>query len=530
VSPVRQSVPFPGWVLIGSLALAVCAPLSAQDFRLKLPKRSHPTPVQALNQDGVKAIDKHNYEKAKKLFYKAYLLDPNDPFTLNNLGYIAELDGDLDRAQRFYSLAAEQPSEAVIEKASNPDLKGKQVADVAGNAVDRQMEINRNNVYAMGLLIKDRAPEADLVLQKALSLDPQNPFTLNNLGFAKEKEGELEQAMKYYGQAAATGSNEPVIVTINKDWRGKPIREIADNNAKSVKKELEHGENDDTRVARLNLRGVSAINRNDRKLARQYFEHAYKLDPNNAFTLNNMGYIAEMDNDRETAEFFYGKAREGNRSDAKVALATRRDMEGQRMGAVAAVNDQTISDAQQRDLEARRRQGGAVALLKRDNSKVVEPDQPLHPSSRETTAPVLLPNETPAAATTPANGTQPSNGQPIFETTPNIIEPLPENQQPPAAGSQPQAQPEQNVIPPLPDNQQPPASNQPQAQPEQNVIPPLPDNQQPPSAQPNGQQSAPPSNPPASNTQSQPQNGVIPPLPENQQPPNAGTQKTPPRR
>ena len=108
----------------------------------------------------------------------------------------------------------------MIDRASNPDLKGKEVADVAGNAVDQKMEINRNNVYAMGLLMKDRAPEADLVLQKALALDPRNPFTLNNLGFAKEKEGELEQAMKYYNQASATGSNEPVIVTINKDWRG----------------------------------------------------------------------------------------------------------------------------------------------------------------------------------------------------------------------------------------------------------------------------------------------------------------------
>jgi Flp pilus assembly protein TadD len=502
VSPVRQS--FPGrWILIGSLALAVSAPLFAQDVRIKLPKRSKPTPVQALNQDGVKAIEKHNYERAKKLFYKAYLLDPNDPFTLNNLGYIAELDGDLDRAQRFYSLAAEQPSEAVIERSSNPDLKGKEVADVAGNAVDRQMEINRHNVYAMGLLIKDRAPEADLVLQKALALDPQNPFTLNNLGFAKEKEGELEQAMKYYSQASATGSNDPVIVTINKDWRGKPIREIAENNAKAVRKELTKGETADTRVARLNLRGVSAINRNDRKLARQYFEQAYKLDPNNAFTLNNMGYAAEMDNDRETAEYFYGKAREGNRSDSKVALATRKDMEGQRMGAVAAVNDQTISDAQQRDLEARRRQGGTVALLKRDNSKVVEPDKAVHPSTRETSEPVLLPNES-APSTSRATGSQPSGqpagGQPIFETIPTIMEPLPENQQPPNAGGQP-------------GSTQP--NNQPQAQPEQNVIPPLPDNQQPPSAQPNGQ------------PQVQPEQKVIPPLPDNQQPQNESAQKPP---
>lgn len=510
MSPVRQSLPFSvRWILVGSLALAVSAPAFAQEIRLKFPKRSHPTPVQALNQDGVKAIERHNYERAKKLFYKAYLLDPNDPFTLNNLGYIAELDGDLDRAQRFYSLASQQPSEAVIERASNPDLKGKEVADVAGNAIDQEMEINRNNVYAMGLLMKDRAPEADLVLQKALALDPRNPFTLNNLGFAKEKEGELEQAMKYYNQASATGSNEPVIVTINKDWRGKPIREIADNNAKAVRKELERGEATDTKIARLNLRGVSAINRNDRKLARQYFEQAYKIEPDNAFTLNNMGYVAEMDNDRETAEFFYAKAREANRSEAKVALATRRDMEGQRMGAVAAVNDQTISDAQQRDLEARQRQGGTVALLKRDNSKVVEPDQPVHPSTRESAEPVLLPNDNHAPASPASSGAQPSNGQPIFETTPNIMEPLPDNQQPPNASGQPAG-----------------SSTQPQVQPEQNVIPPLPDNQQPPVP---GSQS---STPPATNQQTQPQGGVLQPLPDNQQPPNAdtGTPQKPPQK
>ena len=42
-------------------------------------------------------------------------------------------------------------------------------------------------------------------------------------------------------------------------------------------------------MARLNTRGVAAINRNDYKLARSYFEQAYELDPKNAFALNNMG-------------------------------------------------------------------------------------------------------------------------------------------------------------------------------------------------------------------------------------------------
>src|SRR4051812_45180701 len=139
----------------------------AGDIHLKLPKKSHPTPVQKLNQDGVKAVEKHDYKKAKKLFYQAYLLDPDDPFTLNNLGYMAELDGEIDRAQRYYALAAEQNSDAVVDRATIKKAEGKAVAQVAGSAADDQMRVNRLNVYAIGLLEKDRAPEADVALQKA---------------------------------------------------------------------------------------------------------------------------------------------------------------------------------------------------------------------------------------------------------------------------------------------------------------------------------------------------------------------------
>src|SRR5437660_1171216 len=92
------------------VVLAVCA--ARADVRLSIPKRTKPSPVQQLNRDGVRAVQKRDYAKAKRLFYKAYLLDPNDPFTLNNLGYIAELDGELDRAQRYYALAAELSSDA----------------------------------------------------------------------------------------------------------------------------------------------------------------------------------------------------------------------------------------------------------------------------------------------------------------------------------------------------------------------------------------------------------------------------------
>jgi Flp pilus assembly protein TadD len=43
----------------------------------------------------------------------------------------------------------------------------------------------------------------------------------------------------------------------------------------------------------LNLRGVSALNHNDPQSAQKFFNDAYKLDPSNAFTLNNIGYVAK---------------------------------------------------------------------------------------------------------------------------------------------------------------------------------------------------------------------------------------------
>ena len=81
-----------------------------KDIRITFPKHSELTPVQRLNREGVEAVRKHEYEKAEAIFYKAYLYDAADPFTLNNLGYISELQGKLDRAQKFYTLASQQGS------------------------------------------------------------------------------------------------------------------------------------------------------------------------------------------------------------------------------------------------------------------------------------------------------------------------------------------------------------------------------------------------------------------------------------
>src|SRR5512133_3217991 len=115
------------WFVRGDLAASIAAGGSealAGDLKITIPKRSHPTPVQRLNREGVEALRKHNYKKAEALFYKAYLFDPDDPFTLNNVGYIAELQGQLDRAQRFYQLAGQQATDAVIDRATSRQVEG----------------------------------------------------------------------------------------------------------------------------------------------------------------------------------------------------------------------------------------------------------------------------------------------------------------------------------------------------------------------------------------------------------------------
>src|SRR6266702_2677253 len=167
---------------------------TAGDLQIKIPKRTKPTPVQQLNQEGVKALSKNDVPSAKRAFYKAYMLDP------------------------------------------------------------------------------------------------KNPFTLNNLGYALEKEGELEQAVRYYSLAASSASDEKIVVALNRSWRGRSISEVAEINAQAARRELSTEGTSEAKVARLNLRGVSALNRNQRAQARQYFQEAYRLDPGNAFSLNNMGY------------------------------------------------------------------------------------------------------------------------------------------------------------------------------------------------------------------------------------------------
>ena len=366
------------WVVVGVLAAGIAAGGSkaqAGDLKITIPRRSQVTPVQQLNREGVEALRKHNYERAETLFYKAYLFDPDDPFTLNNLGYTAELQGQVDRAHRFYELAGQLATDAIVDQATSQRVEGRSMKEALA-IPDLPRQINQDNLEAVRLLSQGRAPEADLLLQGTLQSDPHNIFTLNNLGVAKEMEGESQEALKYYDAAAAAHSDAAAVVTLNRSWRGKALTMMATQNAKALRNRMQSQNVLETQIAEFNLRGVSAINRNDLGTASKDFRQAYALDPNNAFALNNIGFVAEIEGDRETAEFFYNSAQQAGGAAQKVGLATRRSAEGLKLSQVAAESGAKVETKVAQDRELRRGRHEPILLRRRDNSIVDEPAAP----------------------------------------------------------------------------------------------------------------------------------------------------------
>ena len=376
--------------LAAVLVLPAAYPSWAGDIRITIPRHSELTPVQRLNREGVEAIQKRNYEKAEALFLKAYLYDPADPFTLNNLGYIAELQGQLERALKFYQLASEQGSTANIDRSNSKQLEGKPITDALNGLSDGPMRVNHMNVQAVSLLSEERNSEAEHLLQRAYTMDPRNPFTLNNLGVAKESVGDYEDALRYFDQAAALRSSEPVVVTLDRSWRGKSVSDMAADSARKLEQRLKSSDNAQQQAGLLAVRGVSASNRNDWKAARQDFLKAYSLDPYSAFTLNNLGYVSERDGDLETAKFFYTKAQQADDSNARVGLATVGAVEGEHLQAVAADSGQKVGVEIDRVRQQRHAEPGNVELERRDGTPVDTTPPPApntQPPAPPTTAP-----------------------------------------------------------------------------------------------------------------------------------------------
>jgi Flp pilus assembly protein TadD len=371
-----------------------------KQIRVTIPLHSELTPVQKLNREGVEAVESRHYDKAEDLFYKAYLFDPADPFTLNNLGYVSELQGRVDKAENFYRLAVQQGCYATIDRSSDKDLKGKPMMDALGTIKNLPMRINRLNILGMQLLSQGRAFEAQTLFQSSLALDPGNAFTLNDLGVADESVGDFASALKHYDEAAVLHSTQPVVVALKTSTRGKPVSEVAAQAATELRKHIKDSTPDQLRALMLTIRGVAATNQNNWDEGRKDFVEAYALDPQSAFALNNLGYVAERDGDLETARSYYARALRADDGDRKVGLSTESGMQGERIAALATDSHIGVDAALTASAQVLHGEGGPVELIPR-NSQSLQPDSPAESPSPAPPAP-----STPPATQVPASPQQ----------------------------------------------------------------------------------------------------------------------------
>jgi len=361
---------------------------------ITIPRHSNLTLVQRLNREGVEAVKKHDYPTAAKLFYKAYLVDPSDPFTLNNLGYISELEGQLDRAAKFYKLASEQGCNANIDLSNVKRLQGEPMQAAFSGLQDAPMRVNRINLEAVNLLSEGRSFQAAGLLQQALALDPRDPFTLNNLGAANEANGDLGSAMRYYTAAASAHSDDVVAVTQDRSLQGKSVSDMAAANVMRLERRSQGNGPGATEASLLSEQGVFAENENDWGTAKADFMKAYALDPADAFSLNNRGYVAERDGDLESAQFFYQKAREAYDANLPVGLATNSSARGQALSRVAAQSGTQVDGALDVYSRERRGQPGSIELTPRGagtGESTAPPQQPSSPDAPLPTAPEVHP-------------------------------------------------------------------------------------------------------------------------------------------
>jgi Flp pilus assembly protein TadD len=414
LSKVRTLVAIPA--LLAMYLLARPSQGFAGNLQVPIPQRSVSTPTQKLNREGVAELKHGHQKKAKQLFYRAYLLDPDDPFTLNNLGYVSELEGDADRALRYYALAARDHTDAVIDQSSEASLKGKPLDEAFRRVQDSNQELSKLNERAIVLLQQGNVFEARNLLQSALPRHPRDPFLLNNLGYALEAVGDLEGALRSYSAAASLHSTERVVVTPRVKSRGRPISEVAAANAAAVSQQIARGEGVEATTARLNLRGVAALNDNHPSVARDFFLQAYEEDAQNAFTLNNLGYVAELAGDRESAEMYYEAARSGRDAKARVSYATRREAEGQKIDNLADANQSDVEATLKAIQAAKRRAQRPIELKRRDavSASGEQEATPVPPiAMRAPALPALPPpNSEEDRNATPRDSSQPQTPQP----------------------------------------------------------------------------------------------------------------------
>ncbi len=165
----------------------------------------HPDRIGAYNNLGIAYISLGKYDKAIDISEKTLELWPENAASYDNLAVAYYHKKDYPKAVQNCESAL------ALGYAINPELlkvlrpyvehKGEEVIDVEAEQGERTatvLELNRQGIAKGGGGDLDGAIELFL---EALRLDPSNPETFNNLGFAYYRKGQVLKAKEYFEKA-----------------------------------------------------------------------------------------------------------------------------------------------------------------------------------------------------------------------------------------------------------------------------------------------------------------------------------------
>lgn len=76
-------------------------------------------------------------EAYKKDIRDAYEKDPDDPYAMNNMGVLYELEGDIPKAKEMYTKAIDHAGDRTVRKSSREGDKDKYLKDIAEENLER---------------------------------------------------------------------------------------------------------------------------------------------------------------------------------------------------------------------------------------------------------------------------------------------------------------------------------------------------------------------------------------------------------
>lgn len=85
-------------------------------------------------------------------------------------------------------------------------------------------------------LIRQDYDKAEAFFELALSVNPENPYALLNLGVVYQNTGRYEQAKKMYQKVIELKSDVTAKQSTDTDFQGKTLSEIAEINLRTLEK------------------------------------------------------------------------------------------------------------------------------------------------------------------------------------------------------------------------------------------------------------------------------------------------------